>query len=286
MISKRGDGLMNNILTIAGSDTISGGGLQADLRTFQEYGMNGLNVLTCIATLSDTQMIQVDAVQEELLNEQLNQITTYLPQLNAIKLGMLGTVDNAVTIARFLARLREDIPVIIDPVLALKESPLTLELDAVTVFQEQLLPLATIVTPNLREAELLSGMTNIASVDDMKQAAANIFNFGAKQVVIKGGARIPGSQAVDVFYDGSTYRELVVSKLPTNTTNGAGCTFASAIACGLAKGLPAEQAVADSKEFVYYAIKYGQPFSEDYGNVWQGGLAKHRKERALSHEPS
>ena len=262
---------MKNVLTIAGSDSLSGGGLQADLRTFKEYGVNALNAVTCIVTVDPkSDKFTIYDVGQDFLQEQLETSLNQEENVDMIKIGMLGNLDIAKQVASFLQQ-HPDIPVILDPVLSLKEEGHTSNEEIVSFFREKLLPLGLVTTPNLKEAELLSGLTPIDSIEKMKEAAQMIQATGVEQVVIKGGQRLPGKWAVDVIYDGQEYVILRDEKLSNGYNNGAGCTFASSIAAGIALGLTPKEAIVKAKEFVHEAIEYGQPFLPGLGNVYQGG---------------
>ncbi len=265
---------MKKVLTIAGSDSLSGGGLQADLRTFEEYQVTGLNVLTCIVTVeANTDKVTVTELPLSLLETQLEECFNEVPAIDVIKIGMLANIETAKVVVKALKKHRE-IPVVLDPVLALKESGLTSSQDIIDFFKTELMPLADITTPNLKEAELLSGLGKLDSLEKMKEAAQLIHKTGVKHVVIKGGQRLEGRLAYDVFYDGQNYMILEEDKLLNGYNNGAGCTFASAIASGMALGYHLETAVRKAKSFVYEGIEYGIPFLPGLGNVFQGGKSK------------
>lgn len=261
--------IMKKVLTIAGSDSLSGGGLQADLRTFSEYRLAAENVVTCIVSVEpETDKVSIQEVFTLNIEKQLMSIDN---DLLAIKIGMLGSIETGRLVASFL-RERENIPVVLDPVLALKESGFESNQKIIDFFKQELLPQATITTPNLKEAELLSGMNSINNLEDMKVAAVKIYQTGVKNVVIKGGQRLEGKTAYDVLYNGREHAVLEQEKLSNGFNNGAGCTFASAICGGIANGMSVEMAVKKAKIFVYESIKYGIPFLPELGNVYQGGI--------------
>lgn len=275
--------IMKRVLTIAGSDSLSGGGLQADLRTFEEYGVAGLNVVTCIVTVeAKTDIVEVHEVSLEMVEHQLEAVFKEEQQLDGIKIGMLASIEVAKLVAEFLKK-QKNIPIVLDPVLALKESGLTTERDVIDFFKNELMPLAAVTTPNLREAELLSGIDPIDTLEKMKEAAQLIYQTGVKQVVIKGGQRIKGPVAYDLLYDGKQFRWFKHEKILNGFNNGAGCTFASAITAGLAKDYSVEKSVEKAKNFVYEAIEYGIPFLPGLGNVYQGGKSKesHSQNKSL-----
>lgn len=265
---------MTKVLTIAGSDSLSGGGLQADLRTFKEYQVEGANVLTCIVTVApNTDEVTVLGVSLRALKAQLRECLAKESEVDVIKVGMLANIEIAKVVASYLKEINH-IPIVLDPVLALKESGLTSSQDIIDFFMTELMPIATITTPNLREAELLSGLTGIDSIEKMVEAARIIHKTGVKNVVVKGGQRLKGETAYDVLFDGNKVTILEEKKLANSYNNGAGCTFASAIAAGIATGLSMEESVKKGKVFVYESIKYGIPFLPGLGNVYQGRKSK------------
>lgn len=265
---------VTKVLTIAGSDSLSGGGLQADLRTYKEYNIEGSNVLTCIVTVApNTDEVTVLGVSLPTLKAQLRECLSKENEIDVIKIGMLADIEIAKVVANHLKKVK-DIPIVLDPVLALKESGLTSSQDIIDFFNTELMPLATITTPNLREAELLSGLVGIDSIEKMEEAARIIHKTGVKNVVVKGGQRLKGETAYDVLFDGTTVTILEEKKLANSYNNGAGCTFASAIASGIATGLTVEESVRKGKVFVFESIEYGIPFLPGLGNVYQGGKNK------------
>lgn len=263
---------MKKVLAIAGSDSLSGGGIQADMRTYKEFQVRGLNTLTCVVTvLPETDTVIIHEMNLKDIEKQLK--ICLAEEVDVIKIGMLANIEIATLVVSYLKKYPH-IPVVLDPVLALKESGFTSSQTIIDFFNQELMPLATITTPNLREAELLSGINQITNIEKMKEAAKVIHKTGVKNVVIKGGQRLSGPTAFDVFFDGKTYTILEEEKLKNGYNNGAGCTFASAIASGMAKQEGIKEAVIQGKEFVYEAIQYGIPFLPGLGNVYQGGKNK------------
>lgn len=242
------------VLAISGSDILSGGGLQADLATFSAHHVFSFLALTCLTSVSDVGF-EITPIVREQLDQQLSSLSEV--PFKAIKLGLLPNRELLASVREFLKN-KQPIPVVLDPVLVFKEN----QDDAVSEMRDELLtllPYVTIVTPNLREAELLSGLP-IRTLDDMKVAAKVIHGAGARYVVIKGGTRFDTEQAIDLFYDGATYRCLE-SPILSRNNNGAGCTFASAIAAHLVRGELVSEAVRLAKDFVYHAIEQ----SNEYG---------------------
>lgn len=263
---------MKRVLTIAGSDSLSGGGLQADLRTFTEYGLEASNVVTCLVGVDvNEDKVEIHEVSTQMLKHQLKKVEES-NEIIGIKVGMLASIETGKLVASFLKT--KETPIVIDPVLALKESGVESNQSVIEFFKKELLPLATITTPNLREAELLSGIDPIDSLEKMEEAAIRIYQTGVKNVVIKGGQRFEGTMAYDLLYDGEKSVILEQQKIKNGYNNGAGCTFASAICSGLAKGMDVLESVKAAKIFVYEAIEYGIPFLSELGNVYQGGKNK------------
>lgn len=250
---------MNNVLTIAGSDSLAGGGLQADLKTFEEFDLFGVSAITSIASIFKDN-VQIETLDEHLLEVQLDSIITQM-KLSAIKIGLVGDVDNIQLISDKLNDLTA--PVILDPVLVFKEGSTDCDKSYLQAVKK-LLPKAFVTTPNLTEAEKLSGI-QINSLEDMKQAARIIQGQGCPNVVIKGGSRLSGQGAIDYLLMTDSDRVFKNPKVNISTTNGAGCTFSAAVASGLATGNSIEDSVENAKSFVYAAIVHGNPV----GSVWQ-----------------
>jgi pyridoxine kinase len=237
------------ILAISGSDILSGGGMQADLATYAHYNIKGFVALTSIVTAVGGRYT-IHATEAHLFQEQLNSFDEMA--FAAIKIGLLPNLEIATLAANWLETRTE--PVILDPVLVFKEEA-DAEVTQVADFMiERLFPRAEIITPNLREAEKLSGMT-IADVSALEEAARKLYQLGAKRVVIKGGARLHPTKAIDGYFDGEQFQTFEQPLLNQNNT-GAGCTFASSIA-SLSLSQPMDQAVRISKGFVYQSILNG-----------------------------
>ncbi|WP_291794251.1 PfkB family carbohydrate kinase [Brevibacterium sp.] len=251
------------VLTIAGSDVSGGAGLEADLKMFDEYGAFGAAVVTCIVTFDpEADFVHVVSFLEtEEIVRQLES-TMRIHEFSALKSGMLGSVDSALELARRLRvqrELAEPLPYVFDPVLVCKGSGTMVDLT--DLFVENLVPLATVITPNLEEAATLTGMEPLTSVEDMIKAARRLHAMGAENVVVKGGARLAGEDAVDVLLEGDSERISVLTSRKTHNklVNGAGCSFASSIAAGLATGLTVAEAVRTAKEKVAHAIAASLP---------------------------
>lgn len=270
--------MIKKVVTVAGSDSSGGAGIQADLKTFEEYGTFGFTALTSIVTMDPDEdwSHTVTPIDPDLVEKQLKTIFTGGP-VDALKTGMLGTIG-AIEHARAYIDRYQLKNIVIDPVIACKGTKELLQPENVATMKRLLLPVATITTPNLIEAGILSGLGDLASVADMKAAAKIIYELGPKYVVIKGGHRLQTEKAIDVFYDGQTFQTIEAPQLTTDFNHGAGCTFAAAVTAGLAKGLSAEEAVRLAKEFVFQAIKQGLKINPYLGHVWHGAF-NHAEER-------
>ncbi|MBT2291190.1 bifunctional hydroxymethylpyrimidine kinase/phosphomethylpyrimidine kinase [Paenibacillus albidus] len=262
---------MITTLTIAGSDSSGGAGIQADLKTFEEYGTYGFSALTTIVTMDPDNgwHHNVYPVDAAIVAEQLKTIFAGGP-VDAMKTGMLGSVD-IVRVAEQAIKENLQTNVVIDPVMVCKGEDEVLNPDSAQAIRDLLLPLATVTTPNLFEAGVLSGLGKLTTLEDMKEAARLIHGLGARNVVVKGGKALGGAQAIDVFYDGSGFTVFEVAKIEPAHNHGAGCTFAAAITGGLASGLPVDKAVAKAKDFVSAAIRSGFALNQYVGPVFHGG---------------
>lgn len=269
---------MKKVLTIAGSDSTGGAGLQADLKTFEEYGVFGFSSLTSVVTMDPASgwSHEVTEMPVDLLEKQLISVFAGGP-VAALKTGMMGNEANIALASEYIGKYPET-KVVIDPVIACKGTAQILQPKSVAAIKEYLLPQALVTTPNLVEAGILSELGDLTSVADMKKAARSIFQQGAKHVVVKGGHRLGSDKAVDLLYDGQDFIVLENELYQTDRNHGAGCTFAAAITAGLAKGLSVTAAVKLAKDFVAAAIKNGVEVNPYVGHVWHGAYnaAEHR----------
>lgn len=238
-------------LTIAGSDVSGGAGIEADLKMFQESGVFGAAVLTCIVTFDPENDFghALDFMEPDTVQRQLDS-TLAVHRFDVLKSGMLGSVESALVLAE---RLRtNELPYVFDPVLVCKGAGTMVDLK--DLFVENLVPLAHVITPNLEEAATLTGADALTSVDEMAEAARAIHAQGATNVVIKGGARLAGDEAIDVLFDGETLTTFSSPKIEEHLVNGAGCSFASTVAAEIAHGRPVADAVANAKQRITRGI--------------------------------
>ena len=246
----------NYILALSGNDIFSGGGLHADLTTYTVHKLHGFVAVTCLTAMTE-KGFEVFPTDSTIFAHQLTSLKNV--PFSAIKIGLLPNVEIAEQ-ALEVIQAHQDIPVVLDPVLVCKETHDT----EVSQLRDELLkffPYVTIITPNLAEAQLLI-QRDIQTVAEMKQVARDLYELGARHVVIKGGNRLDKDKAIDVYYDGQTI-EVLESPILTSNNVGAGCTFASSIASQLLLGKDPLEAVRLSKEFVYRAIET----SDEYGVV-------------------
>jgi pyridoxine kinase len=256
-------------LTIAGSDTSGGAGIQADLKTFQElgvYGMTALNVVVAQDPHRDW-FHEVFLLPADMFKKQLETVVAGIG-VDALKTGMLASVE-AIQITADLIEKHNLQNVVIDPVMVCKGAePLHPEL--ASTLQNVLVPKATVVTPNLFEAAQLAGMEPITTVEQMMEAAHKIQANGAKYVIVKGGGKLDHESAVDVLYDGNEFEVLESERIETTWTHGAGCTFSAAITAELAKGKPAREAILTAKDFITESIASGFELNQYVGPTWHG----------------
>lgn len=242
--------IIRKALTIAGSDSGAGAGIQADLKTFAAFGVYGTSAITAITVQNTVGVTQVLALSPKLVGAQIDAVIGDIGT-DALKTGMLA---NAAIIDMVVRKIREHRlkNVVVDPVMVATSGDLLIQKNAVTALRSKLIPLATVATPNIPEAEELTGM-KLRSSEEIREAAMSISQMGAKSVVIKGG-HLDGP-AVDLFYDGKKFIALSAPRIRTKNTHGTGCTFSAAIAASLAKGEKIDSAVALAKKFITRAIQ-------------------------------
>jgi hydroxymethylpyrimidine/phosphomethylpyrimidine kinase len=253
---------IRKVLTIAGSDSGGGAGIQADLKTFAALGVYGMSAITAVTAQNTNRVIKIAALTPDIIAAQIDAVVEDIGT-DAVKTGMLA---NKAVIEVVALRLRhhECKNIVVDPVMVATSGDLLLKRDALSTLRSRLLPLATVVTPNIAEAGELTG-TRINTARDIRRAAARIFDMGVQSVVIKGGDR--RGPAVDLFYDGKRFRELRTRRIHTQATHGTGCTFSAAIAAYLARGEALESAVIQAKTYITAAIRHGFPVGAGHGPV-------------------
>jgi len=241
---------MRIALTIAGSDSSGGAGIQADLKTFQAHGVFGMSAITAVTVQNTQKVYDIAEIEPAIVACQITCIFDDTP-VDAVKIGMVSSVDLIKAIAGALEG-RNLPPVVLDPVMISKSGYPLLKKEAQNALAFHLFPLAQVVTPNIFEAQLLAGF-EILSLEEMQKAARRMIALGARQAVIKGG-HFQGDVAMDVLYDGKTFKTLSAPKIDTRNTHGTGCTFSSALAANLALDMDFFDAAARAKSYVTQAI--------------------------------
>ncbi|WP_409296172.1 pyridoxine/pyridoxal/pyridoxamine kinase [Peribacillus sp. SCS-26] len=265
---------MKKALTLAGSDSSGGAGIQADLKTMQELGVYGMTALTTIVTMDPKNHWHHNVFPIELSTIEAQLETILSTGIDAMKTGMLGSVEIIELAARIIDENKLQ-NVVIDPVMVCKGEDEVLHPETAVALRDILTPRALVVTPNLFEASQLAGTPAIKTLDDMKQAAAKIHELGAKYVVIKGGSKLKHEKAIDLLYDGNEFIIGESERIDTTYTHGAGCTFSAAITAELAKGKNVNDAVYTAKEFTNQAIRHSWKLNEYVGPTMHGAYRIH-----------
>lgn len=243
---------MRVALTIAGSDSSGGAGIQADLKTFQALGVFGMSAVTAVTVQNTQKVYDIQEMRPSIVHDQITCLFDDIP-IHAVKIGMVASVALIEAVATALGAIAPLPPVVLDPVMISKSGYALLQPDAREALVSRLFPLATVVTPNLPEAEALLAR-RIADIAAMKSAAREIAALGANVVVVKGG-HLGGGSATDVLFDGTDFRFLESRRIDTPHTHGTGCTFSSAIAAHLARGESFFAAVSHAKTYITGAIE-------------------------------
>lgn len=252
---------MPSALTIAGSDSGGGAGIQADLKTFAALGVYGTSALTAITAQNTVHVTRVFELPPDMVVAQIDAVASDMG-MDAAKTGMLASAPIVHAVADAAGRWRFP-HLVVDPVMVAKSGDLLLERAAVGAVRERLLPLAAVVTPNRPEAEVLTGC-RVRSADDARVAARALHEAGARAVVIKGG-HFEGPRLVNLLFDGQDFHEFETRRLDTRHTHGTGCTFAAAIAAYLALGHALTDAVGRATEYVAGAVAHGLPVGRGHG---------------------
>ena len=251
-------------LTIAGSDSGGGAGIQADLKTFAALGVHGASAIACLTAQNPKRVLGIEVCSPKMLRQQIEAV---FEELNprAAKIGMLFSAKNVSVVAEFFKNKKY--PFVIDPALVSTSGVKLLQPNVLKIFREKLLPLATLVTPNLPEAEILAGQ-KISAIEEMREAARKIYSQFGCATLVKGGHLKNVREAVDIFFDGQTELLLSAPFVKNIRTHGTGCTYSAAICAALALGHDLPQAVEIGKQFVTAAIsnscKIGKHFALGY----------------------
>ncbi|HET8944796.1 MAG TPA: bifunctional hydroxymethylpyrimidine kinase/phosphomethylpyrimidine kinase [Dehalococcoidia bacterium] len=254
---------MRSVLTIAGSDSSGGAGIQADLKTFAAHGVYGMSVITALTAQNTQTVTGVFEAPAEFVGQQIDTVVVDI-RPDAVKTGMLSSAPIIAVVAEKIGQhgLRN---VVVDPVMVSKSGARLLREDAVEALRSRLLPLADVVTPNIPEAEDLLGRV-LRTEDDARQAAEDVLALGPRAVVLKGGHR-EGDVVTDLLFDGEQFHTYSGPRVQTSSTHGTGCTFASAIAAQLALGSALPQAVRLARGYVQGALEHARPLGHGHGPV-------------------
>ncbi len=251
---------MKNVLTIAGSDSCGGAGIQADLKTFSAQGTYGMSVITAVTVQNTQGVFGCQDIDPEIIKGQIDAIFTDI-EVSAVKIGMVSRIE---TINAIVEKLEQYQPrnIVLDPVMISKSGFDLMQPEAKDTLIHRLLPLAYLITPNLPEAEVITGR-KIETLAEMEEAAKAIYAMGPKNVLIKGG-HLEG-EATDLLYDGKQLLTLQSERIHTKNTHGTGCTLSSCIAANLAKGKSVEEAVRIAKDYITVAIAHALDIGKGVG---------------------
>ena len=237
------------VLSIAGSDSGGGAGIQADLKAFARCGVHGMTAVTALTAQNTTGVSAIQSVPPEFIIEQVRQVATDIG-VDAVKIGMLGTAETVTAVNTALDLLDPSVPIVIDPVMVAESGAILLDEDARAALRELLIPRATVITPNLPEARVLAG----TNTDDAEDLARQLHRLGPHAVVVTGGHR---DEVTDVFYDGTTLETLSGPRHPDGAAHGSGCTHSSALAAHLALGDDPLTAARHARDIASEAVHHG-----------------------------
>ena len=267
--------IMKNVLSIAGSDSSGGAGVQADLKTMCALGVYGMTVITAITAQNTQGVYGVQEIEPPMVEAQIDAVFKDI-RVDAVKIGMVSSADIIHIIRKSLLNLKAK-NIVLDPVMVSKSGYELLRPEAIDAVRE-LAGIADVITPNIPEAQLLSGLS-IKTEDDMQEVARKIAALGAKNVLVKGGHRL-GSDAVDLLFAGGNFVRLQTRRIDTKHTHGTGCTLSSAIACRLALGDSVEDAARAAKDYITEAI--ANAYAVGGGNGPVGHLAALYRKAGIS----
>ena len=252
---------MRTALAIAGSDSSGGAGIQADLKTFAAFGVYGTSAITAVTAQNTVGITALSALSADLVIAQMEAVAGDI-EIHATKTGMLATAAIIEAVAAAIEELSLPM-VVVDPVMVSKSGDRLLDADGVEMLRAELLPRALVVTPNIPEAEALSGRS-IASPEDVRAAARRIHEMGPSAVIVTGGHGT-GADLVDLRFDGRTFTEFRTTRIETPHTHGTGCTFASAVAANLALGHALAESASRAQRYVAGAIRHAPAIGHGHG---------------------
>jgi len=241
-------------LSIAGSDSSAGAGIQADLKTFSALQVYGATVITCVTAQNTTGVSAVHQIPAPIIEAQIDAVFADL-SIGAIKTGMLGDETAIVAVVSKLRALAGNLPLVVDPVMVSTTGSRLLERGAEEALKRELLPIATLLTPNRHEAAVLLDCAPAGAGSEVERQARRLVALGPKSVLLKGG-HAAGEEAVDVFFDGQSLLRFAAPRLHTKNTHGTGCTLSAAIAAFLVRGMPLEEAIGAAKTYLQSALEH------------------------------
>jgi hydroxymethylpyrimidine/phosphomethylpyrimidine kinase len=251
---------MKKALTIAGSDSCAGAGIQADLKTFAAHGIYGMSVITAVTAQNTQDVLAVQDISSEVIARQIKAIFEDI-EVDAVKIGMVSQTETIITIAEKVKEYQAP-NIVLDPVMVSKSGCCLLHPAAKEALAKTLFPLALIITPNIPEAEVITDLP-VKTLKDMERAARFIYDMGPQNVLVKGG-HLP-EEPVDILFDGKRFKYFTGRKIQTKNTHGTGCTLSSAIAANLALGYSVEDSISSAKEYVTTAIEHSLPIGKGAG---------------------
>ena len=258
--------MMKHCLTIAGSDSCGGAGIQADLKAFSANYVYGMSVITAVTAQNTQGVFSVQDIDDEIIKNQIDAIFTDI-KVDGVKIGMVSKIE---TINAIAEKLRQYKPtnLVIDPVMISKSGFSLLKPESKKTLIQNLLPLADLITPNIPEAEEIlkeigSSIINIKTKEDMCEACKELIKLGCKNVLLKGG-HLDG-EAIDVLFNGEEFHYFTSERIHTKNTHGTGCTLSSTITANLARGLSMEEAISEAKRYITVAIKHSLDIGKGVG---------------------
>ncbi|MDD5952202.1 MAG: bifunctional hydroxymethylpyrimidine kinase/phosphomethylpyrimidine kinase [Oscillospiraceae bacterium] len=253
---------MKTALTIAGSDCSGGAGIQADLKTFAAHGVYGMSAITAVVAENTCRVLQIQPMTPDVISSQITAVFEDIPP-DAVKIGMLPDSDAMVAVAQCLRQYRPPC-VVIDPVMVSTGGTDLMQQTALDVMRRDIIPLSTVLTPNLPEAETLVGYP-LTTPEELREGCRILHSMGAQWVLLKGGHRTGDKTAEDLLFDGRSFFTYTAKRIETNATHGTGCTLSSAIAANLALGQTVPEAVEHAKAYITMAIAHGLSLGKGHG---------------------
>lgn len=254
-----------NALTIAGSDSGGGAGIQADLKAFSAQGVYGASVITAVTAQNTTGVSAVHIIPPDVVAAQIQMVLDDI-RIDAIKIGMLGNAATISAVAEVLHGRAQNIPIVLDPVMISKSGAALLAPEAVAALKTDLLPLVTLITPNLPEAAELAGRSEPNSRQEMTMLLTALAALGVESTLLKGGHLTQDADALDLLWHDGQVTSYSSPRIPTHNTHGTGCTLSASIAAALARGMEMVDAIDHAKQFVTEAIRHADRLSVGQGH--------------------